>query len=93
MRARARQRDRAVLVPISPTMTRNSVVLPVPLRPTSPTRAPSGMRADAPSRQEPAGNADRNIVEDEHGAFIAAAADWQARAVLARRSFHVRSRV
>ena len=41
--------------PISPAIARNSVVLPMPLRPTSPTRAPSGMRADAPSsRRRPA---------------------------------------
>src|ERR1043165_8542098 len=35
--------------PISPAIARNNVVLPMPLRPTSPTRAPSGMRADASS--------------------------------------------
>src|SRR5262249_3275838 len=42
-----------VMVPrsgtISPAITRNSVVLPTPLRPTSPARARSGMRAEAPS--------------------------------------------
>ena len=33
---------------VSPAMTPNNVVLPVPLRPTSPTRAPVGTRAEAP---------------------------------------------
>ena len=33
---------------VSPVMTPNRVVLPVPLRPTRPTRAPVGMRAEAP---------------------------------------------
>src|SRR6185295_8626644 len=31
-------------------MTPNRVVLPAPLRPTRPTRAPVGMRAEAPSK-------------------------------------------
>src|SRR5262245_1652717 len=46
-----RQRDGISTLPcsteISPAMTPNSVVLPVPLRPTKPTRAPVGMRAEA----------------------------------------------
>src|SRR5581483_6280246 len=35
---------------ISPAITPNSVVLPVPLRPTRPTRAPVGTRAEALSK-------------------------------------------
>ena len=38
---------------ISPAMARNSVVLPAPLRPTRPTRIPSGMVAEASVEQEP----------------------------------------
>ena len=49
-------------------MTPKSVVLPVPLRPTRPTRAPVGMRAEAHFQQEAAGNADSKIVDDEHAA-------------------------
>ena len=40
---------------ISPAITRNKVVLPAPLRPTRPTRAPVGICAEAPSsRSRPA---------------------------------------
>ncbi len=42
--------DRAAFSPSSPVMTLNSVDLPVPLRPTRPTRAPGAMRAEASSR-------------------------------------------
>ena len=55
--ARARRHaDRAVLdARARRRSARNSVVLPMPLRPTSPTRAPAGMRAEASSsRRRPA---------------------------------------
>src|SRR6516165_11223321 len=45
----------------SPAITRNRVVLPVPLRPTNPTRAPPGMCAEAPSmRRRPATRTERS---------------------------------
>ena len=49
MRARAGSAISPCSTGTSPPIARNSVVLPTPLRPTSPTRAPSGMRAEAPS--------------------------------------------
>ena len=49
MRARAGMSIEPCSTASSPMIARNSVVLPMPLRPTSPTRAPSGMRAEAPS--------------------------------------------
>ena len=52
MRLRGGQLNSAVLGGISPVMTRNSVVLPVPLRPTRPTRAP----AECARRRLPAGD-------------------------------------
>ena len=56
--AAAPRRARAA---ISPVMARNSVVLPVPLRPTSPTRAPVGNVRRGAVEQQAAGNADGQI--------------------------------
>ena len=49
MLARAGIWMRPLSAPSSPAMTRNSVVLPTPLRPTRPTRAPAGTLAEASS--------------------------------------------
>ena len=69
MRARLRHADRSPPSgAISPAMARNSVVLPAPLRPTRPTRAPAGICAEAPSnRRRPAMRSDE-VVDGEHGA-------------------------
>ena len=52
----------------SPVMAWNSVVLPVPLRPTSPTRAPSGMRTEAWSiSRRPAMRSERSLMTSMRG--------------------------
>ena len=63
-RCRVRRRSR-------PVMTLKSVDLPVPLRPTRPTRAPGVIRAEASSKQDAAGNADSEVVDDKHARLLA----------------------
>ena len=60
-----RQRGGSSMSPCSAAtswvMTLNSVVLPLPLRPTNPTREPGGMRAEACSiRSRPAMRTERS---------------------------------
>ena len=59
----------------SPVMARNSVVLPVPLRPTSPAFVPAGKRQRGMVEEKASGDAERKVVDDEHGgAFLAESA-------------------
>src|ERR1700704_3887558 len=63
MRARAGSAIEPCSGAISPAITRNSVDLPAPLRPISPTRAPAGTRAEAPSsRLRPAMRTERSSI-------------------------------
>ena len=58
-----RPREAARSTAISPAMARNRVDLPVPLRPTSPTRAPAGICADARSiKSRPATRSDTSSI-------------------------------
>ena len=50
-------------------MTLNSVLLPLPLRPTNPMREPARNPDRSVFDQQPAGNADGKVVDDEHGAL------------------------
>ena len=68
-----RQRDGISMSPCSAAtswvMTLNRVLLPLPLRPTNPIREPSGIAHRGVFDQQPAGNADGKVVDDEHGAL------------------------
>ena len=59
---------------ISPGISRNSVVLPAPLRPTSPTRAPVGSADGRAVDQQPLAEAIGEVVDMQHGGLLAAAA-------------------
>ena len=63
MRARAGIIDTAAFGRDLAGDQRNSVVLPVPFRPTRPTRAPAGMRAEASSiKRRPATRTERSSI-------------------------------
>ena len=68
-----RQRDGSSMSPCSAAtswvMTLNSVLLPLPLRPTNPMREPSGIRTVAFSMRSRPAIADGKVVDDEHGAL------------------------
>src|SRR5712691_9822784 len=73
-----RARDGSAIPPCSgassPQMTRNNVVFPAPLRPARPTRAPSGIRAEAPSiSSRPARRTDRSSITSMRGLWPRAA--------------------
>ena len=64
------QADRAGLDGISPVMALNSVVLPVPLRPTSPAFEPVGKVTEAwSSRRRPAMRSERSLMMSMAGAY------------------------
>ena len=72
MRARADSRISPPSTPISPAMARSSVVLPAPLRPTSPIRRPGSTRSSAPSSRVRPADAQGHAIDDEqaHGARL-----------------------
>ena len=70
-RAASAPRSRRRRARSSPRISRNSVVLPLPLRPTNPTLCPAGISAEASSKSFLPLDREADVPDRQHGADVA----------------------